>query len=163
MSLFLNWESEVIRTPAKLATLLFTVSGSIDHGHPDGLLHQCVPWTSALSLPWTSPWPSAAEQPVGTIIALAAAQLPSQPGLWWQHQQGPQTSTWIQETGQSTDVNRFFRNLCVLSFWVQVKQNHRRAAISESRAINAKPLWNHRWPHFSGFFQRSGGYYNYCP
>jgi hypothetical protein len=50
MSLFLNCESEVINTIAKVAFLPLTVSKSMDHGLTQGLLNQHMPQTSARNL-----------------------------------------------------------------------------------------------------------------
>ena len=50
MTVYLKSESTVIHTTAKVAFMPFTVSGSIDPGHPHGLQSQQLSQTSAWSL-----------------------------------------------------------------------------------------------------------------
>ena len=50
MFLFLNCMSAIIDATEKGTSLPFTASESMDHGHPHGLRHQHVPWTSEWTL-----------------------------------------------------------------------------------------------------------------
>jgi hypothetical protein len=56
MSLVFNYDCTVMSTTAREASLLITVSSSIDHGFPHGFQWQHRPWTSTwlLAVTWTA-------------------------------------------------------------------------------------------------------------
>lgn len=92
ISPFPNYESAVINTIAKVASLSFIVSRSMDHGLPHSLWHQNVPQTCIAVQ--TTDFNMASGGSTGYLY---------QHGLRQQHR--AQTSTWFSVVTWVTDMN----------------------------------------------------------
>lgn len=109
MSLFLNYDSAVVNTMAKAASLPFTVHGSTDHGFTHGFWRQHRPWAPT----WSPASADARELSMVSLVAVQTTEVNmalchcTGQGTHQspQQQHGPRTSIWPRVAVQAIHNN----------------------------------------------------------